>query len=172
MFRANDFINFFLFYRGDVKTSPNRVDILFDKEAMEKSQAIGMPAASDRTKIALMTGFALNFPTARKIDELKKVSVKPATMSISPDGKFNIAEFAKELKAKGILPADNISDPANGVYQSDTGEITMRSKENMMKVVSPKSEAIVMRSTAQKRKARQAHGEIVHGERGNRGLGG
>ena len=152
VFRANDFINFFLFYRGDVKTSPNRVDILFDKEAMEKSQAIGMPAAADRTKIALMTGFALNFPTARKIDELKKVSVKPATMSISPDGKFNIAEFAKELKAKGILPADNISDPANGVYQSDTGEITMRSKENMMKVVSPKSEAIVMRSTLKNEK--------------------
>ena len=145
VFRANDFINFFLFYRGDVKASPNRVDLLFDADAMEHSDAIGFPV-KDRTKIAFMTGFALNFPTARKIDELKKVSVKPASMSISPDGKFDIAEFAKELKAKGILPKDNISDPANGVYQSDTGEVVMRSKDNMMKVVTPKSEAITMRS--------------------------
>lgn len=146
VFRANDFINFFLFHRGDVKASPNRVDLVFDANAMEHSSKIAQPMF-EHAKIAFMTGFALNFPTARKIDELEKVSVAPATVSLQPDGKFDIASFAKRLRAAGVLPADNITDPANGVYQSDTGEITLRIKDNLLKVITPKTEAVVMRST-------------------------
>ncbi len=151
VFRANDFINFFLFYRGDVKTSPNRVDVLCDENFMKNSGTIAV-GLHDRTKIALMTGFAVNFPSAQKVEEIKNVPIKPAALSISPDDQFDINAFAKELKAKGVLPKDNISDPSQGIYQSDTGEITMRSKENMMKVVTPKSEAIVMRSTLKNEK--------------------
>lgn len=151
-FRANDFINFFLFYRGDVKKSPNRIDLLCDANVMENSDSIGNFIKENRTKIALMTGFAMNFPSAVKVDEIKNIPVPPATMSISPDEKFDINSFAKLLKDKGILSKDNISDPAKGIYQSDTGEIIMRSKDNMMKVVTPKSEAIVMRSTLKNEK--------------------
>lgn len=146
VFRANDFVNFFLFHRGDVKISPNRVDLVFDKNAMQHSPEIAQPMF-EHAKIALLTGFALNFPSARKIEELEKVSVAPATVSIAPDEKFDIASFAKRLRAEGVLPPDNITDPANGVYQSDTGEITLRVKDKLLKVSTPKTEAVVMRAS-------------------------
>ena len=141
--RANDFVNYFLFYRGDVSKSRNRVDLYCDSKIIENSNAFGN-VPIEYTKISLMTGFALNFPTISKTAEANKKS--PPSLKISPDAPFNTAKFAGELKAKGILPPDNISDPARGIYQSDTGEITLKTKERVMKVVTPKTEAIVMRS--------------------------
>ena len=134
-----------------MKTSPNRVDILCDDSFMKNSPMLA-GILQNHSKIALMTGFAMNFPSAQKVEEVKHVSIKPAALSISLDDKFDIGEFAKKLKAKGILPKDNISNPSKGIYQSDTGEITMRAREKMMKVVTPKSEAIVMRSTLKNEK--------------------
>ncbi len=148
VFRANDFINFFLFYRGDVAKSPNRVDILCDANTMLHSENIAQ-IPIERTKIALMTGFAFNFPTAKRT---LRTSVEPAKMTLSLDKPFNITKVTKELKACAILPADNISDPKNGIYQSDTGQITMLAHEKTMKVVTPKSEAIIMRAEMKNQK--------------------
>ncbi|MBQ6533747.1 MAG: hypothetical protein IJI37_01125, partial [Opitutales bacterium] len=58
VFRANDFINYFLFYRGDVEASKKRVDVVFDKDAMENFKDIGKQTPT--TLIALMSGYALN----------------------------------------------------------------------------------------------------------------
>ena len=41
------------------------------------------------------------------------------------------------MKRKGILPAGNITDPARGIFQSDTGEILLNAPEKKMTVVTP-----------------------------------
>ena len=54
---------------------------------------------------------------------------------------FNIhAVFA----VKGILSKDNLSEPSKGIFQSDTGEIIMRTKENLLKIVTARSEAVTL----------------------------
>ncbi len=149
IFRANDFINFFLFYRGDVKKSPNRVDILCDKNVMEHSEEIAqMP--KEYTKISLMTGFAFNFPTAKRTTI--PAPIEKANLTITYGEKFDISKVCDELKKRSILPKGNISDPAKRIYQSDTGEITMRALDKSMEVVTPKSEAIIMRSSFKNKK--------------------
>ena len=132
-----------MFYRGDVQVSPNRVDILCDENVMKNNPAFAN-YNTPFSLISLMSGFAVNFPTARKIDELKKVKIAPATMSIEPSLTMKKEEMERILRKKGILSADNITNASNDVFQTDTKQITMRSQEKLVKVVTPKTEAITM----------------------------
>jgi len=48
------------------------------------------------------------------------------------------------MKRSGLLAESNVSEPSKGVFESDTGEITMRAQENLLKVVTPLSEAVTL----------------------------
>ncbi len=160
VFRASDFLTHFLFARGDVARSPKRTDIIIDKSFVEKSPDLPFGLNQEQVKISLMTGFAVAFP------DVVKTKVKPADMSLAPIGasaivteqqfssagetfgkKFKVDDIVPIFKKRGVLPNDNISDPKNGIFQSDTGEITMRAKERELTVVTPKSVAAVVNET-------------------------
>lgn len=47
------------------------------------------------------------------------------------------------LRRSGLLPATNRTDPESGVYQSDTGQITMETAMRRLRVVTPRTEAVV-----------------------------
>lgn len=101
-----------------------------------------------------MVGFAVK-PDSPAPEALRGVKPKTADVEITPNGSsevitagwfqtlvdsnngtFDISKFVEELKKRGILPRDNASNPSEGVYQTDTGQITMDSKNLSMKVVS------------------------------------
>ena len=163
VFRANDFLTNFLFKRGDVKRSPHRIDVVYGREFFEKSPNVAYAVNDQQSRISLMTGFALSFPDGRKLEEIKAVEVKSPDMAMSPVGAsavevamnfaevgktigadFKTADIVGDFKKRGILPADNISDPANEIYQSDTGEILMDVKKRRLTVSTPKSQAAVL----------------------------
>ncbi len=161
VYRANEFLSCMLYFRGDVKPAKKRVDVVYSKEYVENAHNMMKGMNHEQSKIAYLTGFAIDFPTARKIDDLKNVERKPADLQMKPEGsarlvwgnsigpapyekkQFDIAKMAENLKIKGILPEDNISDPANGVYQTDTGQITTNFKEGWVMVKTPKTEALI-----------------------------
>ncbi len=160
VFRANEFLNFCLFYRGDVSPAKNRVEVRYGSNAVRRE---AVKIEYEQSKIAFMTGFSLSFPDSEK-GALK--NVPPARLSLEAGGYVeasssgNVADSAsgglktvsgdvKLLREKGILPESNISDPANGVFQSDTGEITMRLKEGLIKVCTPRTEAVVLKQLKQ-----------------------
>ena len=62
----------------------------------------------------------------------------------SQSSMFSLDAAVANMKEKGILPKDNISEPSKGIFQSDTGEITMRTKENLLKVATQRSEAVTL----------------------------
>lgn len=105
----------------------------------------------------------MSFPDGRKLEETKAVEIKSPDMAMSPVGAsavevamnfaevgktigadFKTADIVGDFKKRGILPADNISDPANEIYQSDTGEILMDVKKRRLTVSTPKSQAAVL----------------------------
>lgn len=86
------------------------------------------------------------------------------------DKKFDISQAAKRLREAGILPADNATDPAKGVFQSDTGEITMRVKEELVKVATANTEAVALQARHEKRECGRAYGEVGFGSRGGCGV--
>ncbi len=162
VFRANEFLSYALFYRGDVKKTENRVDMIFDKDYLASSKDIGRAMNSEQSKVALMTGFAIDFPSARKTPIAKNIRNSRAILKMSPEGSSDVwsaANFASTgegkgeykisdteaiLREKGVLRKGNITDSANGIFQSDTGEITMRVNEKVVKVVTAKTEAIAL----------------------------
>ncbi len=161
VYRANEFLSCMLFYRGDVSPANKRVEVVYDKEYIENNSNVAKGMSHEQAKIAYMTGFSIAFPSARKIGDLKNVDVKPADLQMKPEGSarlcwsneanpadiekmyFDISEAANTLKTKDILDEDNISDPSNGIYQTDTKQITTNFKEGWVKVKTPKTEAIV-----------------------------
>ncbi len=162
VFRANEFLSYSLFYRGDVKTTQNRVDMIFDKDYLATSQNIGRAMNAEQSKVALMTGFAINFPSARKTPTARNLRPSRSILKMTPEGSSDVwsaANFASTgkgvgeykisdtealLRDKGVLRKDNITNSAKGIFQTDTGEITMRVNEKVIKVVTDKTEAVAL----------------------------
>ncbi len=158
--RANEFIAACLFKRGDIKETTHQVQMQIPG-AYFKNNNNGVKAVnSEQNKIGLLTGFSLVFPDLNRPSTLKSVIPKPDLAILPESGaeiaggdwsasviesrktKFSLQKFVSDLKTKGILPASNLSDPDAGVFQNETGEITMRTKENLIKVITPKTEGV------------------------------
>lgn len=160
--RAAQFLSNMLFLRGDVTPSKKLVALTIPKEFLE-SDGNGMRAPSgEQTKLALMSGFSLAFPwaptpkgiSAGRTPDLAVLPAGAADVEIhgwftnvserTVGGKFSLDRTVKEMKMRGILPQNNISVPSKGIFQSDTGELTMRVREKLLKVVTPRTEAVAM----------------------------
>ncbi len=158
--KPSEFLFTCLFVRGDVKASDHRVELQVPLTVLSEFKQ----ASKQQTKLGLMTGFALSFPELQPPKEV----VQPAEPDVilTPAGDAKIRQAAKwtaagvvaegekagesldalvaRMKRSGILPEANISEPSKGVFQSDTGEITMRAGENLLKVATPFSEAVTL----------------------------
>lgn len=158
VFRASEFLNFCLFYRGDVSPAKGLVEVEFDKDFMNSFRG-GRCMSFEQAKTAFMTGFSVSFPDSSKP---RPANARVADIVQKPDGysgavmfanrcaaqenvRVSAQENAELLRRKNILKAGNESSPKDGVFQSDTGEITMRLKDNFIKVVTPRTEAVALR---------------------------
>ena len=160
--RAAELFNQCFFMRGDVKPSEHRVDMLIGKNFVEKEDRALSSVGGGQGHIPLIVGFAVK-SDAPVPANLKSSNPKPADMQILPegaaeivtegwaqrvvesgDGSFDLSKFVAEAKRRGMLSPDNESDPAAGVYQTDTRQITMDAKRGSMKVATDKSCAITV----------------------------
>lgn len=159
--RASEFLSACLYRRGDVARAQKKVELVVPEEALKKSSASLGAVSTEQSRLGLMTGFSLSFPWAGRME--KTADGGPADLRLLPagvaavnaqdwfvdvveskEGDFSLADTVRKMKAKGILSPDNISDPENGVFQSDTGEITMRPRECLLKVKSMRTEAVTL----------------------------
>ena len=119
----------------------------------------------------MVTGFSIAFPdrkpangtvTAPKADcqilPEGTSTVQSADWFVNlidnPDGSFSLDNLLQKLKVQGILPAANLSNAENLVFQSDTEEITLWAKEHLLKVITPKSEVVCMDANKEEKLAR------------------
>ncbi len=156
--RACEFLFTCLFVRGDVKTSAHRVELQVPQSVLGEFKQ----ASTEQTKLGLMSGFTISFPGAQRPEGVA-LPAEP-DMIVTPAGGVKIRQGAKwtvevadaekaslsldalvgRMKRSGLLPEANISEPSKGVFQSDTGEITMRAEENLLKVATRFSEAVTL----------------------------
>lgn len=156
--KANEFIGACIFGRGDVSQASHKVELQIPLNYLNVNGNGGKAVNTEQNKIALMTRFGIAFPGIKRPESIaaNKISapeiVIPAgrgaeikagqmdsTVEQSGNNTFSMADFVKKMRMQGILPADNISDPDAGVFQSETGEITLRTKENLVKVITPRT---------------------------------
>lgn len=153
--RASNILLYSLFMRGDVTPSRHNVSLEVAPELLRYFQ----PVSPEQTKLALMTGFSLSFPGTERPEGVRRdVPVTLALPATRTDGlykpelddaigagsgrdrKFSAAEFTRTLRKKGVLPPGNLSDPQRGVYQSDTGELTLYAPQKKLEVRTPRTQ--------------------------------
>ena len=154
--RASAALSFFLFRRGDVRMAPHSVELAIPNSYL--SEHASMATSSVQSRLALLTRYGTSFP---ELPRCSRVPAAEPTIRIAPDSassvnsglyfsttgssvdaKFDLHGFVEEMKKRGILPAENITDPSRGIYQSETGEIVSYGKDDLITVTTPRTEAV------------------------------
>ncbi len=160
--RANELLSAFLFARVDVQTAKRSVQLVFPSAYLNKNRnARSFPATDAQGKIGLMTGFSIAFsdlPSAAQSKSTEpEIILQPEGGSEAITGEWfsstvvkennsDLSTFTDMLKFKGILSSNNISSPKDAIFQNETGELTMRAKEQLLKAVTPRTEAVTMKA--------------------------
>lgn len=164
--RAAQYLTACLFQRGDVRTSPHRISLIVSQDFLTKDAHADKAVSSAQASLGLLAGYGLVFPgmkaaegtVARPESDLSFPIAGSAGIFShdwfsevveSKNSTFSLAEAVAAMKRKGILSAKNISVPEQGIFQSDTEELVLKTREKMMTVVTPRTEAVCM--TAGKR---------------------
>jgi hypothetical protein len=155
--RANEFIAFHLFQRGDVTPSPHRVELKVTSEFLSKNY--NRTGDLGLSRIALLTGYGSRYATDGAV-----LSPKEPDMVLNPEGNGSASgdewavkaggtvesqaalteNIAGKLRKRGILPEGNATDAARGIYQSDTGEIRLEAREKRLTVITPRTEGVAL----------------------------
>jgi len=156
--RALQFLSACLFQRGDLRKSPHMTVLAIPQKYLKKNRNAAKAISSQQNKIALITGFGIAFPgikSAKGIGEIKpNMTILPVGSSEvkihswysnvveNKNGKFSLNKILAKMKKKGIIPADNRSNPSQEIFESDTGEILLKAREKFMQIVTPKTECV------------------------------
>lgn len=155
--RAATFLAACLYRRGDVKEATHTVNVAMSDKYW-KAHTENAPSTS-QARIGLMVKYGLTFPELKRPDSVKAplkadLTITPGSGDEIEDGlwvsnvkekeskDFDLDAFTAKLKNRGLLPKDNLSSPKDGIYQSETGELTMYGNEHVLKVVTPRTEAV------------------------------
>ncbi len=154
--RANEFLTMSLFRRGDVQSSPHRVELLFPAEFLEDGNAGAGAVNTSQAALAFLTGIALRFPElpAKRENkaELSLLPERSATIhsgawssSVESSVSGSLVDSVAKLRSAGILPENNPTDAAAQSFVSDTGELSLDTRARRLKVITPKTEAVILK---------------------------
>ncbi len=161
LLRASQFLMACLFQRGDVKPSPHLLSVMVPNEFLKRGSHAEKAVSASQASLGLLAGYGLVFPER---PAAQGTSAHPRTDLMIPisgsseiqaqdwfsqfaesgSGIFSLSRIVKEMKRKGILSPQNISDPEKGIFQSDTLELILRAGEKRMSIITPRSEAVCM----------------------------
>ncbi len=152
--RAMEFLTFFMYRRGDVKSSGAKVRIVADSEDIYNTQAFSDAITSTQSKLCLVSGFSVESTDAK----IKRPEIARNELEIPRIGgagvKTDIAGFASvsgekgnivfdadavvnELKKRNLVKPGNRTKMVNDIFESSTGELYMDARRKFMSVVTP-----------------------------------
>lgn len=155
--RAATFLGALLFRRGDVAEAGRNVNIAVTERYWLENSAEAPSTTQARLGLLLKCGLVFperGRPASVTAPFKADVTVIPGSGDEVEDGlwvskvrgresrNFDLDEFVSRLKSRGILPEGNLTSPRDGIYQSETGEITLHGRECDLTVVTPRTEAV------------------------------
>jgi hypothetical protein len=133
-----------LFLRGDVAPARSHVTVELSPSYVFDERAGRGELLPDVTRLALLTGVGLRW--AASATGAPNSSAEMVVRPSAANGKGLRERWTarvKQLRTAGLLPTDNATDPAAGVYQSDTGELRLETQERRLRIITPDTEAVV-----------------------------
>lgn len=157
--RAQETLSAKLFYRGDVRPATHIVAVSFGEPEFERTGAGFLPLPVRRA--ALLARFGLIAPD--KLATLPgAIAVPVGPVPTTTGGKIvgrvsdmvtgsaaaQTQDLVDRLRGEGALRPGNRTDAAAGLFQSETGEITVDQRRGMIAVITPRTEAVSVTDAA------------------------
>jgi len=158
--RAGETLAALLYMRGDVRIARASIALsLSHDDAMSRESGTGM-MPPELSRLALVSAIGLDLrrearrssavlPWARKSFEVGAGQgsgyLERARRVLGERiGRMDAraGQLLEDLKAEGIIPSSNRSDPAAGIFQSDTEEILLEVPQRRLRVVTRLTEAV------------------------------
>ncbi len=164
--RASEVFTSGFYLRGDIKPAKNRIEMMVTKDFLKNNYRQAQKAFNvTQTRLGLLTGFRVNCE-GDVPEMLKNVNPPAPAMKIEPIGSsatkmddwfqsfeadansvgFDIVDFVKKMRKRGILDDDNRTNIEKGIFHTDTNQIYMNAKKMFIKIKTPKSELIATNS--------------------------
>jgi hypothetical protein len=162
--RASQVVAGFAHLRRDVTPSPHYLEIPLQRahvfDAVQHARAV----SADQAKLSLLTGLGLAYP-----DEPLPPGLRPRKpdlrLPVFGTSETLVKEFFSEvievtgsdkpllsavsaLKKSGVLNQTNRTDPANGLFESDTGQLLLNAPSRQLRVITPRLEGACLDPTA------------------------
>ena len=152
--RAAETLSALLFFRGDVRPATSTIAVPMSDAAMERPGSVVLPLEARRA--VLLAGFGLFSPAEAKAlpARTRVVASTPSppgmrekvlnriTEFVTGSAAARLEQLVAEMRADGELPANNRTDPANGLFESQTGELLLDQRRSRLSVTTPRTEAI------------------------------
>jgi hypothetical protein len=153
--RADETVAALLFARQDVKTALHKIDIRLTPDYVFNQQAGIGKLPEEITNLALVTGLGLSWQNGLATVD-KVIEPDNPTPTLVNKIIYRVKQWLglsvhrwknslDSLKDDGILPESNVSN-SEGLFQTDTGEITLNSTDQILSVVTEKTEAVAFGS--------------------------
>ncbi len=146
--RSAEVITGCAFLRGDVSPARHRAVWEYDRKFMLKN--FDRLTESTASFAALLTGIGLAYEDHPEADLHLPLALAPKNEFFGPEfyrhfkgsAKFNA--LVAELKRRGILAADNATDPAHGIYETESGELKLDIIHEILTAVTPRLEGALL----------------------------
>lgn len=153
--RASETVVALTWFREDVKTAPHSVKMQLMPEKMFPENYCAV-VSDDYARLSMLTkvGISYSSPGNSKADltfipdQFGKVTIQGYFSKIDPSGTGEINSLVDQLRQKDILPKKNQTNPGNGIYESETGEILLNTKTLTMQVNTPRLEGVIIKKDA------------------------
>lgn len=152
--RAGETLGALLFARGDVATAKRRIPIAATDDFLNGPASAVNPMPESLGRLVLVTGVGMTAPGDRsasagiRADEEDSREKRKWVTGALTRNKEGWRKNLRQLRASGVLPADNRTQDDGDVYQSDTGEIFLDANRKLMSVQTAKTEAYSFDNTA------------------------
>ena len=154
--RASELVTAFCYLRGDVRPSPHTVEIPISEEFAFGGRAMGaIPDELSRMWIWSRIGLTFAGRYRAPVNADLRITPDGTAQTGGSDmfeeiratrGTAGLERYCARLKRDGILPGNNRSNPARGLYESDTGEIIMNVKTAELSLQTVRLEGAVLKS--------------------------
>ncbi len=158
--RASQVVAGFAHLRRDIAPSPHYVEIPLQRahifDAVHHAQAL----SADQAKLSLLTGVGLAYRDEPFLPGLhpRKADLRLPVFGTSETlvkeffseviegtgGDKPLAGAVGALRRAGVLGQTNRTDPAKGIFESDTGQLLLNARSRQLRVVTPRLEGVCL----------------------------
>ncbi len=142
--RATELMTALLYRRGDVKSSPFRTRIEIDPEEILQSNQLTESVSASQLRMGLIGECAVDLthhPAGKNEVLLPRLgssatAVRRADADIvdTRSSVFDMDRILRNLKSRGLLPADNRTNALKDFFVSATGELVLNARNNRMTI--------------------------------------